>query len=180
MISLDADMTTPKHVAFAFASSCLWFSANNPASAQTWIQTSAPITNWTSVSSSADGSRLVAAAGARFLGFTTQHGVGLIYTSADSGATWTATSAPSTNWTSVASSADGAKLVAVAGDASFPGPICISTNHPMGGRDQSSDTESDQPPLRADGVSVCYQPFLPPQATIMSNLSNNGSAPTVL
>jgi hypothetical protein len=38
--------------------------------------------------------------------------------------TWTQTSAPETNWTAVASSADGAKLVAVAD----PGGIWVSTN----------------------------------------------------
>src|SRR2546427_812542 len=38
---------------------------------------------------------------------------GSIYTSPDSGATWTQTSAPPERWASVASSADGSKLVAV-------------------------------------------------------------------
>jgi photosystem II stability/assembly factor-like uncharacterized protein len=35
-----------------------------------------------------------------------------IYTSADSGATWTQTAAPQQSWISVASSSDGTKLVA--------------------------------------------------------------------
>jgi hypothetical protein len=38
---------------------------------------------------------------------------GTIYTSTDSGTTWSATDAPSNYWASVASSADGNKLVAV-------------------------------------------------------------------
>jgi hypothetical protein len=66
------------------------------------MATSAPDTNWISVASSADGTKLVAAVGG-----------GQIYTSVDSGATWTAADAPSTNWQSVASSADGSKMVAV-------------------------------------------------------------------
>jgi photosystem II stability/assembly factor-like uncharacterized protein len=81
--------------------------------AQTWTQTSAPSNSWTSVASSADGSRLVAVAAP-----------GLIYVSTNYGAAWALTVAPSNNWTSVASSADGSKLVAV----SNPGPIYVSTN----------------------------------------------------
>ena len=46
-----------------------------------------------------------------------------IYTSINSGSKWTKTSAPNKGWASVASSADGTKLVA-AGD----GPIYVSTN----------------------------------------------------
>lgn len=68
---------------------------------QTWTPTSAPITNWSCVASSTDGSKLVAA--------VTN---GFIYTSTNSGLTWTQTSAPSTVWTSLASSADGTKLFA--------------------------------------------------------------------
>jgi hypothetical protein len=68
-----------------------------------------------SVASSADGSKLVAAAR---LG-------GRIYTSTNSGVTWTPSSAPDFSWTAVASSADGSKLVAT---ATSGGPICTSTN----------------------------------------------------
>jgi photosystem II stability/assembly factor-like uncharacterized protein len=71
--------------------------------------------------SSADGSKLAAAV----------YGQG-IYTSRDSGATWTAISAPPVNWTSVAISADGSKLVGVAGgyiyEVTGEGPIYTSTN----------------------------------------------------
>jgi hypothetical protein len=70
-------------------------------------------TNWHSVASSADGTRMV----------TTLGGGGQIYTSADSGMTWTP-HGPSTNWSSVASSADGSKLVAVV----FGGQIYTSTD----------------------------------------------------
>ncbi len=96
------------------------YSSDN--SGLTWTRRSAPNgLAWQSVASSADGSKLVAAAG----GFS-------IYTSRDSGFTWTQTSAPATNWTSVASSADGTKLVAVSEgnyyDGSYPGVIYTSTN----------------------------------------------------
>ena len=57
---------------------------------------------WVAVASSADGTRLVAAAS-----------IGQIYTSTDSGATWTARES-SRYWTAVASSSDGTKLVAAA------------------------------------------------------------------
>lgn len=58
---------------------------------------------WTSAASSADGSKLIASESG-----------GALYTSADSGASWTRTKAPTNNWSAVASSGDGTKLVAVA------------------------------------------------------------------
>jgi hypothetical protein len=85
-------------VSFVFALACL---APPGMLAQGWTLTSAPITNWQAVASSADGTKLVAVVNG-----------GPIYTSADSGASWSITTAPTTNWTSVASSADGIKLVA--------------------------------------------------------------------
>ena len=97
-----------------------------PVSAQTWTQTSAPLTNWTSVACSADGRRLVATANGGF------GNAGPIFISTDSGATWVQTSAPLyswTGWTALASSADGTKLAATIGYTSFPtgpGPIYIS------------------------------------------------------
>src|SRR5882757_7926745 len=72
------------------------------ASGQVWQQTSAPIQDWTGVAASADATKLVAVAYS-----------GSIYTSTDSGATWTQR-AFTQNWQAVASSADGVKLVAVA------------------------------------------------------------------
>ena len=91
----------------------------------TWKQTG-PQTNWTSVASSADGTKLVAAA----MAYTVDgHEAssddplvgGGLYTSSDSGATWTLTGSSANIlspdwsqgvWHSVASSADGTKLVA--------------------------------------------------------------------
>ena len=68
--------------------------------------------SWIATASSADGTKLVAAVSG-----------GRIYTSTDSGATWTARDS-NRNWTIVASSADGAKLAAVA----FNGQIYTSVN----------------------------------------------------
>lgn len=56
---------------------------------------------WQTVASSADGSKLVAAVA-----------YGPIYTSTDSGATWTAQNVTNLGWFSVASSSDGSKLAA--------------------------------------------------------------------
>ncbi len=69
---------------------------------------------WSAAASSADGSKLVAAdygLRARRYGGTHDSNGGMIYTSTDSGATWTA---EYTNkfWQCVASSADGTRLVA--------------------------------------------------------------------
>jgi hypothetical protein len=69
---------------------------------------------WSSVASSADGTKLVATVGDTAFGSAT----GYIYTSADSGVTWVLHNSSPVNtalaWSSVASSADGTKLVAVA------------------------------------------------------------------
>ncbi|MGO9704396.1 MAG: WD40/YVTN/BNR-like repeat-containing protein [Limisphaerales bacterium] len=81
-------------------------------SGMTWMQTSAPETNWNAVASSADGSRLVAVAGgSKNPEIPVLNGP--IYTSTNSGMTWVSNSVPVQYWTSVASSADGCKLVAV-------------------------------------------------------------------
>jgi hypothetical protein len=87
----------------------------DPASAQSWIATSAPVTNWSGVACSADGVKLVA---------VNDGPHGPIYTSADSGVTWIATSAPLNSWTTVASSADGTRLIA----GSYLEPIYTSVD----------------------------------------------------
>ena len=80
----------------------------------TWTPTMVPTNNWSSVASSADGGRLVAVAAPFWNGATRSYvGQGVIYRSSDTGATWTQTTAPNTNWIGVASSADGTRLVAV-------------------------------------------------------------------
>lgn len=91
----------------------------------TWVSNNVPAGAWLSVASSADGSRLAAA----FI-------VASIWVSTNSGLTWMQTSVPATNhlgepnfWTGITSSADGTKLVAVAGgNAPHKGAIFISAN----------------------------------------------------
>jgi photosystem II stability/assembly factor-like uncharacterized protein len=85
----------------------IYTSANSGA---TWVARAGNLL-WSSVASSADGTKLVAT-----VGYTTRNtaGTGQIYTSTDSGQTWTpqAGSLGNLGWSSVASSADGTKLVA--------------------------------------------------------------------
>ena len=72
-----------------------------------WTAQNSGSRNWSSVASSADGIKLVA------VDFGYIGSRGQIYTSNDSGVTWTAqNNAPAAAWQSVASSADGTKLVA--------------------------------------------------------------------
>ena len=101
-------MKTMHLVSFAAMVFCFAFTA----SAQTWTQTSATTNSWSSIASSADGTKLFACAGGNFI-FGGKPS--LIYASSDGGATWTQTLAPSNSWKCIASSADGTKLVAVAG-----------------------------------------------------------------
>ena len=81
------------------------------------VQTTAPIANWTSIASSADGRKLAASAG------------GPIYVSTNAGLTWTLVSGAGTY---LVSSADGTKLIASGSNSSYPtyapGPFSISTN----------------------------------------------------
>jgi DNA-binding beta-propeller fold protein YncE len=97
-----------------------------------WTQaTNAPKEFWYSIALSADGTKLAAVATGLFSGV----GGTNIYTSTDFGATWITNAAPKgpsgtiqRNWVSIASSADGNKLVAAGGGYNFPGYIFISTN----------------------------------------------------
>jgi hypothetical protein len=88
----------------------------NPALAQSWTQTIAPIGYWGTVASSADGSKLVVAA----------YQVGPIYTSTNSGMMWMSNNVPLLDWSSVASSADGSEFLAVNRDEN--NLVYISTN----------------------------------------------------
>lgn len=93
--------------------------------AQTWTQTSAQQMEWFSVASSADGTKLVAAAVSSGSNYDTC----AIFTSTNSGAVWTQMPFPTNNnWVHVASSADGSKLVAAASADSARFPIYLSTN----------------------------------------------------
>jgi hypothetical protein len=91
-------MKSPVQIAVTFSAA---FAALNPVFAQTWRQaTNAPIAGWTAIASSADGTKLAAG---------TYNGS--IYTSVDSGTTWTTTTVSNMIWLSLASSADGTKLI---------------------------------------------------------------------
>jgi len=98
------------------------FSGNLSSSVgQNW-KTNGPIENWSAIASSADGTELAAAVNN-----------GYIYTSADSGVTWTQQiNSNSRYWSSIASSSDGTKLVAAVGytiyTAGEPGAIYTSTD----------------------------------------------------
>ncbi len=92
--------------------------AVNSSPAQSWILTSAPTNSWAAVASSADGTKLVAVPWRLPTGhviYTPLYTPTLYtYTSTNSGADWTANSNTTSSWVSVASSADGNRLVAVA------------------------------------------------------------------
>ena len=83
------------------------------ASAQTWTPTSAPLGPWTTIASSADGLKLVAAGhGSQGMGDPLVPTPWWIFTSVNGGENWAPASAPSQPWTSVAASADGNLMVA--------------------------------------------------------------------
>lgn len=88
-------------------------------SGDTWLQTSAPLTNWCAVASSADGNVLLAAVS-----------FGPVYLSTNSGSTWVKQDyLPDALWTTMATSADGKILLAVASwVGSGSGCIYRSTN----------------------------------------------------
>jgi len=93
------------------------------ASAQNWIATRAPTNNyngWNAVACSADGSKAVAASGGKT--------PSTIYTSSDSGMTWTTNAAPNQVWGSLASSADGRVVVASVASYIDTNLIYVSTN----------------------------------------------------
>jgi photosystem II stability/assembly factor-like uncharacterized protein len=96
---------------------CGLFTAINSAVAQSWTPTSAPSKNWVAVASSIDGSKLIAGS------------LGWIYClSTNSGMTWITNTQPQKgsaygSWSSIASSADGTKLVGILANV-----IWVSTN----------------------------------------------------
>ncbi len=84
----------------------LYTSSNSGAN---WMQASnAPVANWYSVASSANGNQLLACS----------YSGGNVYISTNAGLNWTQTRLPTNDWNSVASSADGTKLVALANSGS--------------------------------------------------------------
>jgi hypothetical protein len=93
-----------------------------------WTQGSnAPMANWNSVASSADGNTMLACAD------YTIRNVYPVYLSTNAGASWASTSLPARDWNSVAESADGTKMVALANNnlgsyGTGNGGIWTSTN----------------------------------------------------
>jgi hypothetical protein len=114
----------------------------------TWIKRmSAWSRNWDEITSSADGSVLVAVASGPYSG--PYNSSDLIYTSTDSGATWTEETYPGNkHWTGVASSADGTKIIVTAdrGAYMYTGvlksgvPPTLSAGLPTGTQSSSSVT----------------------------------------
>lgn len=100
----------------------LYISTN---SGQSW-NPSALFTNWGSLACSADGSKMFAAVGWYYYRSFFHDGTGPIYTSADTGVTWTQTTAPVAGWITIAASADGTRLVA--GSMSPVSGACIWTS----------------------------------------------------
>lgn len=130
---------------------------------QDWTPTSAPSTNWVSVASSADGTRLVAAVSG-----------GPIFTSTNSGMSWIPTSAPATNWNTVASSADGTVLVA----AEYNYGIWVSTNSGSAwaaGASLPFPANDLRVATSADGVKIVACAWAPAQRTYLVSSIDSGS-----
>jgi len=101
----------------------------------TWNTNSLLNKQWTSVASSTDGTKLVAAASGD-----------KIYVSTNFGTTWTATTSTNDYWFSIACSADGTKLIA-SGSATY-----ISTN--FGGQWTLTSTNAGHVASSADGTKL--------------------------
>ncbi len=139
--------------------------ANAQGSGVTWTAGGAAAP-WRSVASSADGTKIVAAAYNEYIypGYTN----GLIYTSADSGVTWTRRGGRGT-WNSVASSADGTKLVAVDG---APGQIYTSTDSGANWTARDSDRNWISVASSADGTKLVAAVFNDPIYTSTDSGTN--------
>jgi hypothetical protein len=98
----------------------------------TWILSSAPYDYWSTVASSVNGATLIAASERGGTELAPDSGGGAIYISRDSGTSWVKSSAPTNDWSALAASADGLRLVAAARrDVSLldgAGSVYTSTN----------------------------------------------------
>jgi hypothetical protein len=112
------------NILFAMNYNTVWISTNSGVS---WCSnTVSGVGWWTAVALSADGEKAVAVNAGPAYG---QGVPGGIYTSTNSGRTWSETLAPSNTWSCVASSADGTTLAAAVLGSSLPrAPVYVSTN----------------------------------------------------
>ena len=136
-VACSADGTHVVAVTSNNVSGLIYTSVN---AGQSWTSRLA-VANLAAVASSADGTKLVAAANAN----------GYIYTSTDSGATWTLRNFASANWSSLASSADGTKLAGVYGNG------YVYTSHDSGatwGQSGSLQLNWSSVSLSADGIKL--------------------------
>jgi hypothetical protein len=111
-------------------------------SGSSWNRVDAPVSNWVAVASSADGTKLAAASDIVIVSYDPVIVIpGLIYTSTNSGTTWTACGGLPTIilWQGVAISADGSRLVAVSQGnnagiytSTNSGVAWVSNNVPVG------------------------------------------------
>ncbi|MES2631230.1 MAG: Ig-like domain-containing protein [Patescibacteria group bacterium] len=109
-IASSADGTKLSAIPYAF-NEYVYTSTDSGA---TWTQrTTAGARTWSSITSSADGTKLAASHGGKVIGNGSYGANGYIYTSTDSGATWTQRTASGVRqWSSLAFNDDGTKLVA--------------------------------------------------------------------
>ena len=118
--------------------------------AQNWTLASPPITNWSSIAMSADGSRLVEAAGT-FDGLK-----GLIYFSTNGGTSWITSAAPEQSWSAVAANAGADKLTATVTAYGFPSGVWTSTNSGLDWTQTSAPTTNwwNGVASSADGIKL--------------------------
>jgi hypothetical protein len=106
--------------------------ATAPAFGQVWSRVTWPDSGWSQIASSADGTKLVAAAlySGETLNLLSPLPLGVILLSTNSGRTWTKSSAPEAYWLAVACSTNGSTIIAASTLTleGLPGPIYTSTN----------------------------------------------------
>ena len=133
----------------------------------TWALTGASTNNlWATVASSADGSKLLAASEVAIVLVPTLRGsYGSVYTSTNFGITWTSNHVPAAQWQSVASSADGTKLVAVAIEprgliysSTNSGATWVSNNVPNDGWHSVASSADGNQLVAASIVNESFKP----------------------
>jgi hypothetical protein len=153
-------------------------------SGQTWNKSNSPTNYWSSVASSADGTKLAAAQ----LGADTNGDFnfeGSIYTSTNSGTTWTQAKVSTQAWESIACSADGTKLIAAGVGDSLGNFSGIYTLTNSGGTWVSNSVSQyvqnwSSVAISADGskmAAVIYASngILPPSTSSIYTSTNSGA-----